>query len=159
MEALESNSAEESYAFAESLGRCLVGGEVIALHGDLGAGKTLFVQGLAKGLDVPPEVYVRSPTFALIDQYPGRYELYHLDLYRLGYSDELESIGWRDCLDGKAVVAIEWANRLEDYLPKTHMEITIEIISEDTRLISWKFAGPLPSWYQDWLIILKVLKG
>jgi tRNA threonylcarbamoyladenosine biosynthesis protein TsaE len=137
-----SQSFEQTHAFAKALARYLQGGEILALHGDLGAGKTCFVQGLAEGLDVPTHIYVRSPTFTLID-------LYHLDLYRLEEIDELEAIGWRDCLDGSSVIAIEWADRLEQYLPLPYIEISIAIKSDESRIISWRFIGSIPPWATD----------
>lgn len=123
-------SPEETQALAERLGRLLQGGECLALEGDLGAGKTCFVQGLAKGLDVPEDVYVRSPTFALLDEYPGRIPLFHLDLYRLEDEDELEAIGWRDCLRPDAVVAVEWSNRIPDALPPDKLIIELTLPNE-----------------------------
>lgn len=136
-------SVEETQDFAACLGRLVQGGEVLALEGDLGAGKTCFVQGLATGMDVPTSVYVRSPTFALIDEYPGRLPLFHLDLYRLEDEDELEAIGWRECLNGEAVVAVEWANRIPEALPVTRIDVHIQIQDGDTRRFELRFAPAL----------------
>lgn len=146
----ESHSAEETAALAQALGEILQGGEVLALHGDLGAGKTCFVQGLARGLDVPDEVYVRSPTFTLIDTYPGRFLLHHLDLYRLSEVDELEAIGWRDLLDEQAVVAVEWANRLEDYLPDTFLLVDIALGQGDSRTLTLQAPDHAYPWILAW---------
>ena len=148
---VESHSPEETQAFAHRLGEHMAGGEVLALQGDLGAGKTCFVQGLAEGLDVPPSVYVRSPTFTLMDEYPGRMTLFHLDLYRLADIDELEAIGWRECLNGDAVVAVEWANRLEHFLPDNHLELTLEHLENDNRRITLEVHGTPPDWWAQWL--------
>jgi len=141
-------SPAHTQRLAAALGRQLQGGEIIALRGDLGAGKTCFVQGLAKGLDVPPEIYVRSPTFALIDEYPGRHTLFHLDLYRLEDEDELEAIGWRDCLDGHAVVAIEWAERVQHALPPDHIDahITIDPDDDNRRTLTLKLTQSQRHW-------------
>ncbi len=147
---LTTHSAEETQAFAEALGRILKGGEVLALEGDLGAGKTCFVQGLAAGLEVPPEVYVCSPTYTLHDSYPGRKTLHHLDLYRLGDADELEEIGWRDYLDGEAIVVIEWANRIEDYLPPDFLLIRLEILDAHRRTIHLDVNGDDLSHLERW---------
>ena len=148
---IETHSPEETKELAASLGRALEGGEVLALSGDLGAGKTCFVQGLAQGLDVGDDVYVRSPTFTLVDAYPGRRILYHYDLYRLSDVDELEAIGWRDCLDGEAVVAVEWANRLEEYLPEQRLELSIELGKEDSRRFRLRCYGDIAPTLQRWL--------
>lgn len=142
-----SHSPEQTQEIATRLGRVLHGGEIFAIHGDLGAGKTCFIQGLASGLEVPEHVYVRSPTFTLIDEYPGRLPLFHLDLYRLADLDELETIGWRDCLDGQSVVAVEWADRLTGFLPENYLQLTFTIVSEHTRKITLEPLGQLPTWW------------
>ena len=131
--AIETSSAEETRALAKALGEALRGGEVLALQGDLGAGKTCFVQGLAQGLNVPDHVYVRSPSFTILDCYEGSRTIHHLDLYRLAEPDELELIGIRDCLDGESILAVEWADRFPESLPADRIEITIEIGEEDQR--------------------------
>ncbi len=134
----ETNSPEETFLLAREIGSEVQGGEIFALIGDLGAGKTLFVQGLAKGLEVPEEVYVASPTFTLLDTYPGRLTLHHLDLYRLGDIDELELIGWRDCLNDDSVVAIEWADKMLQYLPPERtIAVKITFKSAESRIIEW----------------------
>ncbi len=147
---VESHSPEATRTLAYQMGQVIQGGEVLALHGDLGAGKTCFVQGLAEGLDVPSSVYVRSPSFTLIDEYPGRMTLYHLDLYRLADVDELEAIGWRECLDGDAVIAVEWANRLEHYLPATYLALTFTHLEDDSRRITVETHGEPPQWWEKW---------
>ena len=106
-------SAEASHRLGRRIGRCIRSPLVIALYGDLGSGKTVLVQGLAEGLEVPPEVYVTSPTYTLINEYPGRLPVYHVDLYRIDDPDGIEDIGLYDLLDRPdGVVAIEWAERL-----------------------------------------------
>ncbi len=147
-------SPSETAAVGEALGRLLRGGEVLALVGDLGAGKTCFVQGLASGLEIPEEAYVRSPTFSLIEQYEGRLPVYHLDLYRLSDVDELESIGWRDCLDGESVVAVEWADRLEGYLPVDYLAIRLVSKSPEEREIQIAVYGRCPAWWGAWIGLL-----
>lgn len=145
------DSPESTQLVAEKLGSLMVGGEVLAMQGDLGAGKTCFVQGLAQGIDVPPDVYVRSPTFTLIDEYPGRLPMFHLDLYRLADLDELEAIGWRECLNGKAVVAVEWADRLEDFLPQNVLVLTFHLGSGNIRTMNLKALGQPPEWWGEWV--------
>jgi tRNA threonylcarbamoyladenosine biosynthesis protein TsaE len=113
---VETNSPEETRAVAKELAEELKIGDVVLLEGDLGAGKTTFIQGLAEGLGVPEDYYVSSPTFALINEYPGRLTLYHIDLYRLE-PEEVEDLGLEDLL-AQGVLAIEWAERLPFSFPQ-----------------------------------------
>ncbi len=125
-------TAEATRDLGEALGRCASPGTVFALTGDLGAGKTVFVQGLAKGLDVPPSVYVTSPTYTLINEYPGRLTLFHVDLYRLAGGEDLDELGLEEILYGDGVVAIEWPDRLaEGELPANHLAVRIEIPEQE----------------------------
>lgn len=127
-------SPEETRELARRLGTACGGGEVILLHGDLGAGKTCFVQGLAIGLDVPPELRVTSPTFTIHAEYPGRLVLNHLDLYRLDDPVSAERLGVGDMLaDAAAVTAIEWPEMLADGVGKRRLEIRIEDAGEGKR--------------------------
>lgn len=103
--------AENTFHIAESMGKGISRSLVIALTGELGSGKTLFVKGLAKGLCVPDEYYITSPTFTLVNQYPGRIPLYHADLYRLGSLEELEETGLFEPDEEQFVLAVEWADR------------------------------------------------
>ncbi|MGB5986418.1 MAG: tRNA (adenosine(37)-N6)-threonylcarbamoyltransferase complex ATPase subunit type 1 TsaE [Desulfobacterales bacterium] len=128
------------------LGRSASEGTVLALGGELGAGKTTLVQGLARGLEVPEEYYITSPTFTLINEYPGRRVLYHVDLYRLGDPDEALEIGLEEILaEGSGIVAIEWAERLGPLLPETRLlvKVGIEMAAEsaDQRLITLRGHG------------------
>ena len=107
-----STSVEETHQLGRCIGRSITAPILIRLMGTLGCGKTAFVQGLASGLDVPPEYYITSPTFTLINEYPGRLPLYHVDLYRLEGAIELEDIGLDEILAGECVVAVEWAEKL-----------------------------------------------
>jgi tRNA threonylcarbamoyladenosine biosynthesis protein TsaE len=128
------NSAEETFAFAKSIGERLTGGEVFLLKGDLGAGKTVFAKGLAAGLSIVPSE-VTSPTFTLINSYDGRLRLYHIDLYRLdaGLHDEL---GLNEILDdGRAVVVIEWAERL-GIVPDHATYVEMSWLSDNQRNIT-----------------------
>lgn len=140
-----SESAEQTQELAALLGRSLDGGECLAFFGELGTGKTCFVQGLARGLDVPDSVYVRSPTFTLVDVYPGRLSIYHMDLYRLSDIDELEAIGWRDGLLPDSVMAIEWAERLDGFLPENTISISISHLDENTRQFCFACGQGLPN--------------
>lgn len=113
----ESNSAEDTFAFGQKLGREAVPGEIICLDGDLGVGKTVFTQGFAAGLGI--DGYVNSPTFNIVKEYEGgRLPLYHFDVYRIGDPSEMEEIGYEDYFYGQGVSIIEWPGQIEELLPK-----------------------------------------
>lgn len=115
------------------LGNAVAGGTVLALEGELGAGKTVLVQGLAEGLGVAPHIAVTSPTYTLINEYAGRLPLFHIDLYRLEDPTAFEEIGLFDILAGDGVSAIEWADRLPDGLLDDHLCLHISILPDDSR--------------------------
>ena len=118
-------SPQETAALAERLGAAAEAGTVLCLVGDLGAGKTLFTQGFARGLGVTEEV--TSPTFALMNQYCGRLPVTHFDLYRLEREEELDEIGFYEFAEPSGgVVLIEWADKFPDALPKPHIRLEIE---------------------------------
>ena len=129
-----SKSLSQTRRIGEEIGRLLEEGVVIKLTGDLGSGKTSIAQGIAKGLDVPPEYYITSPTFTLVNQYPGRLEFYHADLYRLGESVDFEDIGLLDILFDDGVVAVEWAEKLPEEF-ENQITIRMAVKDEDTREI------------------------
>ncbi len=112
----ETNSAKETFALGERLGREAVAGSVLCLDGDLGVGKTVFTQGFAHGLGVSD--YVNSPTFTIVKEYEGRLPLYHFDMYRLGEESELLEIGYEDYFYGKGVCVIEWPERAAGLIPE-----------------------------------------
>lgn len=123
------------------LGACLSGGEVIGLIGDLGAGKTRFVQGLAEGLGVAPG-RISSPTFTIRHDHLGRLPLLHLDFYRLRDPDEIDWLGVLEA-SSDAVIAVEWADRLPDALPPDRMDIVFETTADPAeRMLSWTARGP-----------------
>lgn len=126
------NSEDETSAVGEQLARTLQPGDVVLLFGELGAGKTAFVRGLAQGLGGAPDD-VSSPTFTLIQEYSGRITLYHVDLYRLE-AREIPDLGLEDLMLGDGVVAIEWADRWVGR-PGDAIEVTIEDEGEDARSI------------------------
>jgi len=128
-------SPEETKSLGEKIGAAIEYRIVIALTGDLGAGKTLFVQGLALGLDVPPGHYVTSPSYTLINEYPGRFRLFHIDLYRINSENDFEDIGIYEILSGCAVVAVEWAERLNQAMPAEYLSIHFKIINDQKRKI------------------------
>lgn len=132
---------EQTWALGRQLGEALTGGMVLSLEGDLGSGKTLFIQGLAKGLLVPEELYVTSPSYSLIHEYPGRLRLFHADLYRIEDPTDIDDLGLLDIMDGENVVAIEWAERIRGLLPPEGMTLAIEIVNDITRKISMAAYG------------------
>lgn len=139
---IKTKSAEETMAFAEKLGSVLEKGDVLTLAGDLGAGKTTFTKGLAKGLGITRTV--NSPTFTIIKEYNGRLPLYHMDVYRLEDSDE--DLGFEEYFSGEGVCVVEWAVFIEDYLPKERLELVISHIGEDEREIQ---LTPLGERYEE----------
>ena len=134
-------SPEDTRALGRALGRLIRTPGVLALFGDLGSGKTVWVQGLAEGLEVPDAYVVTSPSYTLINQYPGRLDLYHVDLYRLEDDADFEAVGLYDLLDGDGVVAIEWAERIAADLPEARIEIRMETGPENVRDIRIRAYG------------------
>lgn len=135
------HSADETRKLGQKIGTLTNQPLIIALNGDLGSGKTAFVQGLARGLDVPEDYYITSPTFTLINEYPGRLRLMHVDLYRLDSIADLEDIGLDERLYDQAVIAIEWADKLLVSLPDWHLTVSMEIIDDNRRTLSLYAAG------------------
>jgi len=125
-------SAEETEALGEVLGQKLDSGDLVLLYGDLGTGKTTFVKGLARGLGVPEDTYVVSPSFVLINEYQGRVPLYHVDLYRLSPED-VEELGLWELLS-QGVMVIEWAERLER-APWPRLRVYFTYLSAEEREI------------------------
>jgi tRNA threonylcarbamoyladenosine biosynthesis protein TsaE len=132
---LLSGSPAETRALAARLGAGLRPGDVVALRGELGAGKTEFVRGLAAGLGVPEDA-VASPSFALAYEYQGRLTLVHLDLYRLAKITPEFLPDVEDYLTGPQVMAVEWAERLGDLLPPEHLDVVLVITGEEERQIT-----------------------
>lgn len=125
MKMTETYSAEETFAFGRQIGQQAKAGEVYTLVGDLGVGKTVLTQGVAAGLGI--EEPVNSPTFTILQIYDeGRLPFYHFDVYRIGDVEEMEEIGYEDCFYGEGVCLIEWANLIEEILPREYRQITIE---------------------------------
>ena len=127
----ETDSAEKTMALAQMLAKRLRAGDVLTLSGDLGAGKTTFVKGLAKGLHIQRNV--NSPTFTLIKEYEGRLPLYHMDVYRL--DSEEEDLGYDEYFDGDGVTVIEWAEKIANRLPEDRLHVKIQRTSENGRIL------------------------
>ena len=128
------NSPEQTEKIGIALGKILKPGTVIAYRGDLGAGKTAFTRGLARGLG--SSEMVTSPTYTIVNEYlGGRMPLFHFDMYRLASSDDLWDIGWEDYLDRNGVCAVEWSENVEDAMENA-INVTIEKLGEDARRIT-----------------------
>ncbi len=122
---IESNSPEDTFRVGMELGEKALPGQVFTLTGDLGVGKTVFTQGLAKGLGI--EEPVNSPTFTIIQEYDGgRMPFYHFDVYRIGDVEEMDEVGFDDYIMGDGVSLIEWADLIEEIIPEKRTEILIE---------------------------------
>lgn len=122
---IETKSHEETFAFGEKLGRMSHPGQIYVLVGDLGAGKTVFTQGFAKGLGIAGPV--NSPTFTILQIYEeGRMPFYHFDVYRIEDAEEMEEIGYEDCFYGRGVCLIEWGNLIREILPEEAVWVKIE---------------------------------
>lgn len=134
---IETRSEDETIRLAEKLASLLKPGDVITLEGDLGAGKTTFTKGIARGLGV--KRVVNSPTFTIVKEYSGELPLYHMDVYRLEDSDE--DIGFSDYFDGDGISVVEWAQYIKDYLPGEYLNINISYVDEHKRLIKFQPKG------------------
>ena len=125
MKTIETYSTGETFALGRQIGQQAEAGEIYTLIGDLGVGKTVLTQGVAAGLGI--EEPVNSPTFTIVQIYEqGRLPFYHFDAYRIGYVEEMEGVGYEDCFYGEGVCLIEWADLIEEILPREHRRITIE---------------------------------
>lgn len=133
MQILISKNEQDTEAVGEKLGRQLPGGTVIAMYGDLGAGKTAFVRGLARGMGI--DCRVSSPTFTIVNEYIGERELIHFDMYRLSSADELFDIGWEDYISRGAVCAVEWSENVQDAFYGDEVRVTIEKTGDCERKI------------------------
>ena len=132
----DSDSIESTERVAALLAARLRGGECVALHGDLGAGKTHFVRGVVKALGATGRA-VSSPTFVLLNIYDTpRLKVYHLDAYRVGGADDFDAIGFSELLDQGGVVLVEWASRVSDLLPPDRIDVTLDVTGETTRRIT-----------------------
>jgi len=135
---VESRSPDDTVALGERVGRALAKGDVVALTGELGAGKTAFVQGLARGLGVVGRV--TSPTFTIVNEHEGATPLFHVDFYRLAHAAELVNIGFDEYFERGGVVVVEWAERYPDALPAARVDVRIEITGPESRRLT--ISGP-----------------
>ena len=138
---ITTHSADETQALGQKLASRLAPGDVIAYTGDLGAGKTAFTRGLARGLGIPDRV--TSPTFTIVNEYEGgRLPLFHFDMYRLGSSDELFDIGWEDYLARGGVCAVEWSENVDDALDEDAIRVDIRRGAQDDQRVISVTNGP-----------------
>ncbi len=134
------NGLEETNQFGIRLGKMLKSGDVVCLNGELGAGKTTLTKSIGLGLDV--DDYITSPTFSLINEYDGRVPLYHFDVYRLENTEELYDLGFDEYFYGRGVSVIEWADKIESFLPEERIVLDIENIDNtDKRKINITIFG------------------
>ncbi len=149
-----SRSVEETRIIGACLAPTLLPGDVISLSGDLGAGKTAFVQGLAAAMGV--EDRVTSPSFTIVHEYEGRYPLIHLDVYRLDSFQEVLDLGFEEFLDPNAIVLIEWGEAIFPLLPRRHLEVELRQLPEpneqDDRLIVFRPRG------QEWIRKIQAMR-
>ncbi|MGZ3494311.1 MAG: tRNA (adenosine(37)-N6)-threonylcarbamoyltransferase complex ATPase subunit type 1 TsaE [Thermodesulfobacteriota bacterium] len=132
---IPSKSTSQTIRLGKSIGSRLRAGDVVALSGELGAGKTHFIKGLATGAGVGKSTYVSSPSFTLINEYPGEVPFYHIDLFRLENQKEAEGLGLEDYFQGRGITAIEWADKIPRLLPKEMLSIHIVYTGKNTRSI------------------------
>jgi len=137
----KTHSGEETIDLGRKLGAVLGKGDVIALAGGLGSGKTCFTKGVALGLGVSPDTVITSPSFALMNQYEGRCTLFHMDVYRLGSVSDFLDTGLDEYLYGDGVTVMEWADRWQEILPDWRLEVQFTILDAQIRRIimsGWK---------------------
>lgn len=131
----KSTNVEETMRFGEKLGMLLSPGDVVALVGELGAGKTTLVKGVVQGLGVTDRRAVKSPTFSLVHTYKGRMPVYHFDAYRLEDAQDMLDIGSDEMISGDGVAIVEWADKVSGCLPKEYLQITLTAVSQNERNI------------------------
>ncbi|MCX5657174.1 MAG: tRNA (adenosine(37)-N6)-threonylcarbamoyltransferase complex ATPase subunit type 1 TsaE [Candidatus Omnitrophica bacterium] len=133
---------KETFKLGKLLGAELKGGEVVALIGELGSGKTVFTKGIARGIGIKDaEKLVNSPSFMLIKEYPAKINLFHFDLYRLDSVRQIEQLGWEDYLGENGVLVIEWADKMGSLLPENSLFIELEVMDENKRKIKLTARG------------------
>ncbi len=131
----------ETRALGEKLGELLRPGDFVALYGDLGAGKTRFAQGVARGVGVDPDIYITSPTYTILNEYKGNYPFYHFDLYRLGGDADISELGFEEYFHGDGICLVEWADRLTSGHPDRYLRVFFQLETGDTRRIGFEWSG------------------
>ncbi|MCL2761208.1 MAG: tRNA (adenosine(37)-N6)-threonylcarbamoyltransferase complex ATPase subunit type 1 TsaE [Desulfuromonadales bacterium] len=138
---ITTNNSSETQSIGAALAAFLTPGDFIALKGDLGAGKTEFAKGVARGLDVDPSILVTSPTYTLLNIYKGRIPMYHFDLYRLAGDNDVVDLGFNEYFSGDGVSIVEWSERLNAELPQNRVEITFLWQAENSRIVEFQPFG------------------
>ena len=136
-----SRSSAQTRSWGRKLGKLLKGGEIIGLVGELGSGKTCFVRGMAEGLAVGPDAWIRSPTFTLINEYHGRLPIYHIDLYRIGSREELEGLNLREYLYSDGVSVVEWFEHLPADEVSEYLEVKLAYANGNKRQLMFTPRG------------------
>lgn len=132
---VKTKSSAETIRIGKNIGSHLLPGEVVALVGELGAGKTQLIKGMATGVGVGKPAYISSPSFTLINEYPAETPFYHIDLFRLQWEKEAEDLGIEDYFQGEGITAVEWADKIPNLLPKELLLIHITYTGKHTRSI------------------------
>ncbi|MBL7068416.1 MAG: tRNA (adenosine(37)-N6)-threonylcarbamoyltransferase complex ATPase subunit type 1 TsaE [Candidatus Omnitrophica bacterium] len=153
MKAIISKGIDGTVGIGAKLGRLLKGGDVVALVGELGSGKTTLVKGIAEGLGVKDSRYVNSPSFVIIKEYRGNLPLYHFDIYRLDSPSDMETVGYREYFYADGVSVIEWADKIKELLPDEYLNIELSIKGKSEREIK---IIPKGTRYDDLLRRLKL---
>jgi len=144
---LVTQSPEETERVGERLARLLAGGGTVALRGELAAGKTCFVRGMARAF--AGEGAIHSPTFTLVNEYGTDRRLYHMDLYRLGSVEEVAELGCEELFEGEGLCAVEWAERAEPLLPARRVDVYLQHAGADRRTIVIRDSGLLPAGWSE----------
>ena len=143
-------SPEETIDLGREIGKLLAPGDVIALVGELGTGKTCLTKGIAQGLRVPAEQFVRSPSFVIVNRYEGIHPIWHIDAYRLDSPLDFVALGYEDYIDSGCIAVIEWADKANDLLPARAIRIVLEHLAPTERRIHIDFSGlaqdRIPRW-------------
>ena len=136
-----SHSEAETEAIGRAIGMSATAGDVVGLLGELGAGKTRLVKGIAGGLEVTEQEKVKSPTFVIVREHPGRLRLFHVDAYRLSGAAELWGLGWEEMLNQGGLTVVEWAERVSQALPADRLSVELEIAGSNSRRVRMSCGG------------------
>jgi tRNA threonylcarbamoyladenosine biosynthesis protein TsaE len=143
MHSIELSTLQRTESLGTVLGKIAEPGDIITLAGTLGAGKTALTQFIGRGLGIDPRIYITSPTFSLLHEYQGRIPLYHMDLYRLGSEEEIESLGFPEYFYGHGLTVIEWPERLGSLMPAERLHVELVISGENSRTAHLNAHGEL----------------
>ena len=146
----DSRSPDQTFELGRNLARLLHPGDVVALTGELGTGKTCLTKGIASGLEVPAEQFVRSASFVLVNKYDGVYPIWHIDAYRLDSPLDFVALGYEELIDSGCIAVIEWAERASELLPARAIRIALEHISPTERHISIDLKGLVAERKSEW---------